>query len=138
MTSQGPDPQSFFIGDDAPFQAFFTTMRGYGESTFFGRDLALINTELRYPLATDINFPLQPLSFLLLKDIELAGFMDAGMTRDNIQDIAENPILWSLGTGLRFYTSVYQRALVMFRFDVAWRLDGTYPPTFHFNLGPMF
>jgi len=138
MTSQGPDPQSFFIGDDAPFQAFFTTIRGYGGSTFFGRDLALINTELRYPLATDINFPLQPLSFLLLKDIELAGFMDAGMTRDNIQDIAENPILWSLGTGLRFYTSVYQRALVMFRFDVAWRLDGTYPPTFHFNLGPMF
>ncbi len=138
MTSQGPDPQTFFIGDDAPFQAFFTTIRGYGGSTFYGRNLGLLNTELRYPMATDLNFPLQPLSFLLLKDIELAGFMDAGWTSNSLDHLSQNPLLWSAGSGLRFYFSVYQRALVMFRFDVAWRLDGTYPPTFHFNLGPMF
>lgn len=138
MTSQGPNPQTFFIGNDAPFQAYFTTIRGYGGTTFFGNNLALLNSELRYPFATDLNFPLQPLSFLLLKDIELAGFLDAGMTNNNIGDISTTPLLWSLGTGLRFYTSVYQRALIMFRFDVAWRMDGTYPPTFNFNLAPMF
>lgn len=64
--------------------------------------------------------------------------MDVGMSNNNIQEISQTPFLWSIGTGLRFYTAVYQRALVMFRFDVAWRLDGPYPPTFHFNLGPMF
>ena len=50
MTSQGPNPQTFFIGQDAPFQAFFTTIRGYGSNTYFGSNLALWNTELRYPL----------------------------------------------------------------------------------------
>jgi outer membrane protein assembly factor BamA len=138
MSSQGPDPQTFFIGNDAPFQAYFTTLRGYGGTTFFGSNLALINSELRYPLAVDLNFPLQPLSFLLLKDIELAGFMDSGVTSNSIANLTSSTTLWSLGTGLRFYTAVYQRAILMFRFDVAWRLDGNYPPTFNFNLSPIF
>ncbi len=138
MTSQGPNPQSFFIGDDAPFQAFFTTIRGYGGDTFFGSNLGLLNTELRYPIATNMNFIPQPLSFLLIKDVELAAFMDAGVVSDQWQDLADSKVLSSIGTGIRFYTFVYQRALVMFRFDVAWRLDQSLPPTFHFNLAPMF
>jgi outer membrane protein assembly factor BamA len=138
MTSQGPNPQSFFIGNDAPFQAFFTTLRGYGGSSFFGTNLGLWNSELRYPLATNINFPLQPLSFILVKDIELAGFLDAGIVSNQLQELSNSPILSSIGTGLRFYTFLYQRALVMFRFDVAWRLDQYGPPTFNFNLAPIF
>ncbi len=138
MTSQGPNPQTFFIGDDQPFQAYFTTIRGYGGSTFYGSNLALWNTELRYPIATNLNFPLQPLSFILLKDIELAGFMDTGVLADQIQDIPNSPVLSSIGAGIRFYNFIYQRALVMLRFDVAWRMDQSLPPTFHFNLAPMF
>lgn len=138
MTSQGPNPQTFFIGEDAPFQAFFTTIRGYGGSTFFGSNLGLFNTELRYPIATNMNFIPQPLSFLLIKDVELAGFMDAGVVSNQIGDIPTAPVLWSIGTGIRFYTFLYQRALVQFRFDVAWRLDQSAPPTFHFNLVPLF
>ncbi|HTC20325.1 MAG TPA: BamA/TamA family outer membrane protein, partial [bacterium] len=138
MTSQGPNPQTFFIGDDAPFQAFFTTIRGYGGSTFFGSNLGLLNTELRYPIATDMNFIPQPLSFFLIKDVELAAFMDAGVVSDQLQDLSNSQLLSSVGTGIRFYTFLYQRALVMFRFDVAWRLDQSVPPTFHFNLAPMF
>ncbi|HUO58102.1 MAG TPA: BamA/TamA family outer membrane protein [bacterium] len=138
MTSQGANPQSFFIGDDAPFQAFFTTIRGYGASTFFGSNLGLFNTELRYPLATNLNFIMHPLSFIMMKDIELAGFLDAGVVSNQIQDLSTAPILGSIGTGIRFYAFVYQRALVMLRFDVAWRLDEMASPTFHFNLAPMF
>ena len=138
MTSQGPDPQTFFIGDDAPFQAYFTTIRGYGGNTFFGSNLGLLNTELRYPIATNMNFIPQPLSFFLIKDIELAAFMDAGVVSDQLQDLSNSQVLSSVGTGIRFYTFLYQRALVMFRFDVAWRLDQSLPPTFHFNLAPIF
>lgn len=138
MTSQGPNPQTFFIGDDAPFEDYFTTIRGYGGSTFFGSNLGLWNTELRYPIATNMNFIPQPLSFLLIKDVELAGFMDTGVVSNQLEDIPNSPVLSSIGTGIRFYTFLYQRALVMFRFDVAWRLDQPAPPTFHFNLGPMF
>jgi hypothetical protein len=138
MTSQGPNPQTFFIGDDAPFQAYFTTIRGYGGNTFFGNNLGLLNTELRYPIATNMNFIPQPLSFFLIKDIELAAFMDAGVVSDQLQDLSNSQVLSSIGTGIRFYTFLYQRALVMFRFDVAWRLDQSLPPTFHFNLAPMF
>ncbi len=138
MTSQGPNPQSFFIGNDELFQAYFTTIRGYGNKTFFGSNLALLNTELRYPIANNMNFLLQPLSFVMIKDIELAGFVDNGIMADQLQNMAKSPLLCSIGTGLRFYTFLYQRALVMLRFDVAWRLDGSYPPTFHFNLAPIF
>jgi hypothetical protein len=138
MTSQGRDPQSFFIGNDAPFQAFFTTIRGYGGATFFGSNLALYNTELRYPLATNMDFIPQPLSFLLIKDLELAGFLDLGAVANQIQDIPNAPLLASAGTGLRIYTFAYQRALVLLRFDVAWRLDQNGPPSFHFNLVPIF
>jgi|GEM_PF-4971473 len=138
MTSQGPNPQSFFIGDDAPFQAFFTTIRGYGAGTFFGSNLGLWNMEFRYPIATNMNFVPQPLSFVLIKDIELAGFLDAGVVSNQLQDLPSAPLLSSIGTGIRFYNFVYQRALVMLRFDVAWRLDQAGPPSFHFNLTPMF
>jgi outer membrane protein assembly factor BamA len=127
MSSQGPNPQSFFIGNDAPFQAFFTTM-----------NLGLLNTELRYPIATNMNFIPHPLSFILMKDIELAGFLDAGVVSSQLQDLSNATFLSSIGTGIRFDSFRYQRALVMLRFDVAWRLDQNLPPTFHFNLTPMF
>ncbi len=138
MSSQGPNPQSFFIGEDVLFQAFFTTIRGYGNNTYFGSNLALWNTELRYPISTNMNFLLQPLSFIMIKDIELAGFADNGVVNNQLQKISNSPLLSSIGAGLRFYTFLYQRALVMLRFDVAWRLDGPFPPTFHFNLTPIF
>jgi len=138
MTSQGPNPQTFFIGNDAPFQAFFTTMRGYGGSTFFGSNLGLWNTELRYPLATHMNFTLNPLSFIMIKDIEIAGFADTGIVANQLQDLGNSPVLTSIGTGIRFYTFLYQRALVLLRFDVAWRMDQSAPPVFNFNLTPIF
>ncbi len=138
MTSQGPNPQSFFIGDDAPFQAFFTTIRGYGANNFFGSNLGLWNMELRYPVATGMNFAFPPLPFILIKDIELAGFLDMGIIANQIQDIGNGPLRSSIGTGIRFYNFIYQRALIMLRFDVAWRLDQTGPPSFHFNIVPMF
>ncbi len=142
MTSQGPNPQTFFIGDDdvanTLLGGYFTTIRGYNGATFFGSDLGLVNSELRYPIATNMNFTPQPLSFLLIKDIELAGFMDAGIVSNQIQDLVYSPVLASLGTGIRFYTFFDQRALVMFRFDVAWALTQSSPPEFDFNLAPMF
>lgn len=138
MTSQGPNPQSFFIGDDAPFQAFFTTIRGYGGDTFFGSNLGLWNTELRYPIATKMNFVLKPLSFFMIDDIELAAFMDTGVVNNQISDFTNTPVLSSAGAGIRFYNFLYQRAPFMLRFDVAWRLDQSTAPTFHFNLAPMF
>jgi hypothetical protein len=138
MTSQGPNPQTFFIGQDAPFQAFFTTIRGYGNNVSYGSNIALLNTELRYPIATAIDFPLQPLSFILIKDIELAGFMDVGLASNRLEELPSSNLLSSIGMGLRFYTFLYQRALVMLRFDLAWRLDRFDSPTFYFNLAPVF
>jgi hemolysin activation/secretion protein len=138
MTSQGRNPQSFFIGPDQAFQAYFTTLRGYGANVYFGTNLALWNTELRYPIAGDLNFALPPLNFLLIKGIELAGFMDTGIISNDLQTIADSPVLNSVGAGIRFYAFLFERSLVLLRFDVAWRNDQNLPPTFHFNLAPMF
>jgi hypothetical protein len=138
VTSQGLNPQTFFLGDDVPFQSYFTTIRGFNGATFYGSNLALWNTELRYPLATDLNFVLQPLSFLLIKDIELAAFMDTGIVSDKIQQLPESKVLNSVGVGLRFYSFLFQQSLVELRFDVAWRTDVADPPEFIFNLAPIF
>jgi outer membrane protein assembly factor BamA len=142
MTSQGPNPQTFFVGDDnvgnSLLGGYFTTLRGYGGATYFGSNIGLYNTELRYPIATNMDFTPQPLSFLLVKDVELAGFMDAGILSNQVQELADSPVLASIGTGIRFYTFFDQRALVMLRFDVAWPLTQSGPPEFDFNLAPMF
>jgi outer membrane protein assembly factor BamA len=137
--SEGPDPQTFFLGPDRPFQSFFTTLRGFGSSEYFGQNLVLYNVELRYPMATSLNFPLRPFSFILVKDIELAAFSDTGAVAERTGDFKSGSLLNSAGVGLRFYNFVFQRALVQLRFDVAWRTDaGQHDPTFHFNLAPMF
>jgi len=94
--------------------------------------------KFRYPIATNMNFIPQPLSFILMKDIELAGFLDAGVVSNQLQNLPDSPLLSSAGAGIRFYNFAFQRALVMLRFDVAWRLDQAGPPSFHFNLTPMF
>jgi outer membrane protein assembly factor BamA len=138
ITSQGPNPQTFFIGDDIPFQSYFTTLRGFGGDTFFGSNVALWNTELRYPLAQNLNFVLQPLSFLLIKDIELAVFMDTGMVSNEISALPQSVVHNSVGTGIRFYSFLFQQSLIELRFDVAWRTDRNAPPEFNFNLAPIF
>ncbi|HVM32084.1 MAG TPA: BamA/TamA family outer membrane protein, partial [bacterium] len=138
ISSQGLNPQTFFLGDDVPFQSYFTTIRGFGGTTFYGSNLALWNTELRYPIATDLNFVLPPLSFLLVKDIELAGFMDTGVVSDKLGELGESKVLNSVGAGIRFYSFLFQQSLVELRFDVAWRTDEAAPPEFIFNLAPIF
>ncbi len=138
ITSQGPDPQTFFLGDDQPFQSYFTTIRGFGGQTFFGSNVALWNTELRYPLVENLNFVLQPLSFLLIKDVELAVFMDTGVVSDKIGELPQSVFHNSVGAGIRFYSFLFQQSLVELRFDVAWRTDENVPPEFIFNLAPIF
>jgi WD40 repeat protein len=138
ITSQGPNPQNFFIGDDVPFQSYFTTIRGFGGQTFFGSNVALWNTELRYPLVENLNFVMQPLSFLLIKDVELAAFMDTGVVADKIGELPQSVLHNSVGTGIRFYSFLFQQSLIELRFDVAWRTDRNAPPEFIFNLAPIF
>ncbi len=138
LRSIGGNPQTFFLGQDEIFQSFFTTLRGYGNRTYYGSHLALWNLELRYPVATEVDFPLRPLSFILLKDVELAFFTDTGVVADRPEDMTTRRLLNSVGGGLRLYNFLFQRALVQLRFDLAWRTDRYAPPVFHFNLMPLF
>lgn len=138
LRSMGPQPQTFFLGNDEIFQSFFTTMRGYGRLTSYGSHLGLWNLELRYPVAAAIDYPLRPLSFILLKDVELALFSDTGVVADRARDLNQRHLLNSVGGGLRLYNFLFQRALVQLRFDLAWRTDRSGPPVFHFNLAPLF
>jgi len=137
--SEGPQPQTYFLGPDRPFQTFFTTFRGFGSADYFGRNLLLYNVELRLPMVSGLNTPLHPFNFMLLKDIELAVFSDTGIVADRISGFSTHRLLNSIGTGIRFYNFMFQRSLVQLRFDVAWRTDpGHHPPDFTFNLVPSF
>lgn len=138
MRSMGRNTQVFFLGSDQVFQSFFTTFRGFGSQTYYGSNLGLWNMELRYPVAVDLNLPLRPLSFILVKDVELAFFTDTGIVADRAQDMTQRRLLNSVGGGLRLYNFVFQRALVQLRFDVAWRTDRSESAVFHFNLAPIF
>lgn len=134
----GRDPQTPFAAKDAPFRSYPTVLRGFGGDVFAGNRLALWNAELRWPLAQRLDFPLSPLSFLLVKDIELAVFSDTLAVGDHLMEWSVKGLKNSIGAGLRIYQLVYQRALMQLRLDVAWRTDRSAPPFYHFNLVPIF
>ncbi|PJA29791.1 MAG: hypothetical protein CO189_01515 [candidate division Zixibacteria bacterium CG_4_9_14_3_um_filter_46_8] len=107
ITSAGKDPQRYYLGGS-------WTLRGYGFRTFYGRNVLLTSTELRFPLidALFIGFPVGNFDF---KAIRGALFLDAGDAWNNDFD----QLYGSFGVGAR----VNLGAFVVLRFDLAHRTD---------------
>jgi hypothetical protein len=107
LHSRGTDPQRYYLGGS-------WTLRGYPRRNFYGRNLLLVNNELRFPLVNDllIGFPVGAMRFQAIRG---ALFFDAGNTwEDEYRDL-----VGSFGFGIR----VSLGYVTVLRFDFARKTD---------------
>jgi hypothetical protein len=105
--SMGNDPQRYYLGGS-------WSLRGYPRRYFYGRNLALINNELRFPLINDLLIGL-PFGSMRFQAIRGALFFDAG----NAWEDKFGRFYGSLGFGIR----VALGYVTVLRFDFARRTD---------------
>ena len=103
----GDEGRRFFLGGPS-------TLRGYGTRTLSGKNVLLVNNELRLPLLARLAFR-TPGGTLPLPTIKGALFFDAATAGD----VRWDPWRGSLGVG--FYLGGGYFPVV--RFNVAWRTD---------------
>jgi len=105
--STGRDPQRYYLGGS-------WTMRGYSHKYFYGRNMVLLNNELRFPLIEDlsIRFPFGGIGF---QSIRGAVFVDAG----NAWETKYHGLFGSFGFGMR----VALGYVTVLRFDFARKTD---------------
>ncbi len=113
-------------GPDRPYFLFggMNTLRGlvYGEYT--GDKIALFNAELRYTLARNINFKLWPMDFLMIKNLKVALFNDAGyVNKGEVKRVTNEEIKNGLGLSVVVDTFILQRQYTPLKFEVAKRTD---------------
>ncbi|KPL04285.1 MAG: hypothetical protein AMJ90_01505 [candidate division Zixibacteria bacterium SM23_73_2] len=107
FSSEGEEPQRLFLGGS-------WSLRGYSRRAFYGRNMVLINNELRFPLIDDlyIGFPIGKIGFQAIRG---ALFFDLG----NAWDKYDDELHASYGLGARLGLGY----LVVLRFDFARNLD---------------
>jgi outer membrane protein assembly factor BamA len=107
FTSRGQDPQRYYIGGS-------WDLRGYPRRSFYGRNVFLLNNELRFPLVDRlyIGFPFGSINFQAIRG---ALFFDVGKAWE---DKAGN-LAGSFGFGIR----VSLGYVTVLRFDFARRTD---------------
>jgi Tol biopolymer transport system component len=105
--SLGEDPQRYYLGGS-------WTLRGYPRRYFYGRNLLLVNNELRFPLVNDLFIGL-PVGNLRFQAIRGALFFDVGNAWENEFD----RLYGSFGFGFR----VALGYITVLRFDFARRTD---------------
>ena len=161
--SLGPNPQKFFIGGiDNWFNRFFGAagwpfqnpedfaftrpgwpLRGYAINQRDGSRYFVANAELRFPLLFAFQAGPIPALFQGLQGqffFDAGGAWDingvAGTTMGNVRYVAQDPILYSTGIGIR------SLALGLpLRFDIAWRHEsggGMSSPYYLFSIGGDF
>ncbi|MGB2697310.1 MAG: BamA/TamA family outer membrane protein, partial [Candidatus Zixiibacteriota bacterium] len=104
FTSAGKEPQRLYLGGS-------WTLRGYSRRAFYGRNLILVNNELRFPLINNllIGFPFGRVGFQAIRG---AVFFDVGNAWDEYTDQTDN-LHTSFGVGARVSLGYF----MVLRFD---------------------
>ncbi len=107
FSSDGEEPQRLFLGGS-------WSLRGYSRRAFYGKNLVLVNNELRFPLIDDlyVGFPIGKIGFQAIRG---ALFFDLG----NAWEKYDEDLYGSYGVGARLGLGY----LVVLRFDLARNLD---------------
>jgi Tol biopolymer transport system component len=106
FTSAGKEPQRLYLGGS-------WTLRGYSRRAFYGRNLVLVNNELRFPLIDNllIGFPFGRIGFQAIRG---AAFFDIGNAWDDYTDETDD-LHTSFGLGARVSLGYF----MVLRFDFA-------------------
>ena len=115
FSSAGKEPQRLYLGGS-------WTLRGYSRRSFYGRNLVLVNNELRFPLIDNllIGFPFGRIGFQAIRG---AVFFDVGnawdeydhKTYNSVYDYFFNNLHHSAGFGARVSLGYF----MVLRFDFA-------------------
>jgi len=135
--SMGEDHPLFLFGGIGALPAS-VTLRGYPYGGLLGSQAAVLNLELRFPLARHVNYSLWPLDFLLLKDIQCVIFDDAGVISKNLLDISAAGIRNAVGIGFRFHTFLLGKELLTIRVDFSKKTDGSNDVITAWGIGQSF
>lgn len=154
------DPFGASPGQNFGFQALATNLRGYRQNARSGNTYGVINVELRAPVLS--TFMKRPIQNILLKNLQLVGFIDAGNAWNGLLPTQENtPRYYSfpqytgsagynpvtvmlspprtdlaVGYGAGIRTMVFGYFL---RLDAAWNIEGlSTKPIMYFSLGTDF
>jgi hypothetical protein len=130
LDQSGLDRQLFHFGG--------AQVRGLSYNEELGQRFAYASFQYRHPYLSDFQRSLWPLDFLLIKDIAAVAFYDLGVVQNEWNDVRPERIRGGYGVGLRMYSFLFQKAFLLWAFDVAQRTDrpgGTY---YYFTLGQIF
>ncbi|OGC90860.1 MAG: hypothetical protein A2W25_13080 [candidate division Zixibacteria bacterium RBG_16_53_22] len=105
--STGEDPQRYYLGGS-------WSLRGYPRRYFYGRNLLLVNNELRFPLINDLYIGL-PIGDMRLQAIRGALFFDVGDAWEDKFDRLYGSVGFGFRVALGYFT--------VLRFDFARRTD---------------
>jgi hypothetical protein len=113
-------------------------VRGLSYNEYLGQKMAVGNVQLRTPYYKRINGSLWPLESLLIRDVQIVGFYDAGVAPTHWDTLSETDVRAGYGGGLRLHSFMFQKAFLLFAFDIAQRTDKPGTTYYYFTLGQIF
>jgi outer membrane protein assembly factor BamA len=141
-SSFGKNPQLFYLGGvenwlnrkfngdidiyinsvrDVYFSEFVTPVRGARFYEKVGRNFALVNSELRFPLITRLDLGLPPISLGYIQGVLFSDIGSAWNDFEKFQGVRDgrvNDLFIGYGTGARIYLLGF-----LLKYDLAWSYD---------------
>ena len=130
LDQSGEDRQLFYFGG--------AQVRGMAYNEYLGKKFAYGNAQIRLPYLKHLNGTLWPFESLLIKDVQIVGFYDLGVAPDHWNDIAATDVRAGYGGGLRLHSFMFEKAFLLFAFDIAQRTDKPGSTYYYFTLGQIF
>ena len=103
-----------------------------------GLATGLGNLQVRTPYFKLLNGSLWPLQSLLIRDVQMVGFYDVGVAPNDWSGLQATDVRAGYGGGLRLHCFLFEKAFLLFAFDIAQRTDKPGTTYYYFTLGQIF
>ncbi len=130
MIQTGEDRQIFYFGG--------AQVRGLSYNEYLGEMMGLANIQIRTPYYKRLNGSLWPLQSLLIRDVQMVGFYDLGVAPDDWSQLQATDVRAGYGGGIRLHSFLFEKAFLLFSFDIAQRTDKPGTTYYYFTLGQIF
>jgi Tol biopolymer transport system component len=130
LEQTGEDRQLFYFGG--------AQVRGMSYNEELGQRFAFGSIQFRQPYLKDLNGALWPFESLLIKDVHAVAFYDVGTITDDWANVTPERVRGGYGGGLRLHAFLFEKAFILFAFDVAQRTDRPGATYYYFTLGQIF
>jgi WD40 repeat protein len=130
LEQTGLDRQVFYFGG--------AQVRGLSYNEEIGQRYAFGSVQFRHPYLKNLNGSLWPLESLLIKHVHMVGYYDLGLVTDRWEGVTQEQLRAGYGGGLRLQSFLFEKAFLLFAFDIAQRTDRYGETYYYFTLGQIF